>query len=737
MAEKSASLSRRMKKHLKLARVSRINKLHQVWENNLLEFSSLDSNGARRPTWCVRVLALGALAVIMAAAIVALVMAPPPKPLEDDRYLARQHAAPLSALEENHFARLSRSLNRMADPCQDFYAYVCANWEPPRDVFVAPWKRSPLPGWEWTNAASGPAGDSASVRRVSAALTKCWRVYTDRHETQPELVRALRSLGVPINPRRWEILDRPLDVLVRLSLRAALPVTLLAEPTADLRAPGQMIVLLAKGRIYQQWAEARLAEEPKALHAAAELIGGARFARDVVNVESVVSRWADTFATNFAGSEPEYLTVRSLALRTPGISVNDWLRAINQSPPVYVNAVDDVYVFDQYGVQLTQRIDAEFGGARRREVIRWIAALVFHYLAPATSFNLMLRFNRPPQRSCYEYALTLAPYALVTQAARRRVWPEEARAARTVYERVRDVVRSSLADWMASRVSRNEAETRVNALNVVMGVPEHLSTAAGLDAEYDYLEGFHGVFIRDLLRSLKAKARRAARLFNASLSTPVANLRTAMYSGAPHPSIGDEPFFVPYYHVIVVPPRFLAPPFVLINSSAASYGGFGHVVGAAMLEAFDSRGLLLSHQGIRADWLDSTTRDKWTSKRKCLLTRYATGAAPFDSDYSRNTLDENYADVAGYEAALRALRSDPSYRQHEESPVAELNNEQLFYVSLCYKWCSRGRPPLQHAANETWRTRPDHKCNIALPTVAGFADAFGCAQRFGDVCDVL
>ncbi|KAH7965947.1 hypothetical protein HPB49_012278 [Dermacentor silvarum] len=687
-----------MKKHLKLVGVSQINTLHQVWVSHLLESSSQDSDGAR-PAWCVRVVALGGLAAIMAAAIVALVMAPPPRPLEDDRWLARQHAAPLSALEENHFARLSRSLNRMADPCRDFYAYVCANWEPPRDVFVAPWKRSPLPGWEWTNAASGPAGGSASVRRVSTALTKCWRVFTDRHETQPELVRALRSLGVPVNPRRWEILDRPLDVLVRLSLRAALPVTLLAEPTADLRAPGQMIVLLAKGRIYQQWAEARLAEDPKALQASAELIGGARFARDVVSVESIVSRWADTFASDHAGSEPEYLTVRSLALRTPGISVDDWLRAINQSPPVYVSAADDVYVFDQRGVQLTHRIDAEFGG-RRREVLRWIAALVFHYLAPATSFNLMLRFGRPPQRSCYEYALTLAPYALVTQAARRRVWPEEASAARAVYERLREVVKSSLADWMASRAAREEAEARVNALNV-------------------------------------AKAKRAARLFNASQSAPVANLRTTMYSGAPQPSIGDEPFFVPYYHVIMVPPRFLAPPFVLINSSAASYGGFGHVVGAAMLEAFDSHGLLLSHLGIRAEWLDSTTRDKWASKRKCLLRRYATGAAPFDADYSRNTLDENYADVAGYEAALRALRSDPRYRPREESPVAELNNEQLFYVSLCYKWCSQGRPPLQHGANDTSRTRPDHKCNIALPTVAGFADAFGCTPRFGDVCDVL
>ncbi|XP_065296999.1 neprilysin-1-like [Dermacentor albipictus] len=734
MAVKPASLSRSMKKHLKLVGVSQINALHQGWVSRPSESSSEDSDGAR-PPWCVRVLALGALAAIMAAAIVALVMTPPPRPREDDRWLARQHAAPLSALEENHFARLSRSLNRMADPCRDFYAYVCANWEPPRDVFAAPWKRSPLPGWEWTNAASGPAGGSASVRRVSAALTKCWRVFTDRHETQPELVRALRSLGVPVNPRRWEILDRPLDVLVRLSLRAALPVTLLAEPTADLRAPGQMIVLLAQGRIYKQWAEARLAADPKALQASAELIGGAKFARDVVSVESIVSRWADTFASGHAGSEPEYLTVRSLALRTPGISVHEWLRAINQSPPVYVSAADDVYVFDQRGVQLTHRIDAHFGGGRRREVLRWIAALVFHYLAPATSYNLMLRFGRPPQRSCYEYALALAPYALVTQAARRRVWPEEVSAARAVYERLRAVVRSSLADWMASRAAREEAETRVNALSVVLGVPDHLNTAAGLDAEYDYLEGFHSVFIRDLLRSFKAKAKRAARLFNASQSAPVANLRTAMYSGAPHPSIGDEPFFVPFYHVIVVPPRFLAPPFVLINSSAASYGGFGHVIGAAMLEAFDSHGLLLSHLGIRAEWLDSTTREKWASKRKCLQRRYATGAAPFDADYSRNTLDENYADVAGYEAALRALRSDPSYRPREESPVAELNNEQLFYVSLCHKWCSRGRPLLR--ANDTSRTRADHKCNIALPTVAGFADAFGCAPRFGDVCDVL
>ncbi|KAK8758917.1 hypothetical protein V5799_003452 [Amblyomma americanum] len=669
----------------------------------------------------------------MAAAIVALVLAPPPRAREEDRWLVRMHAAPLSALEENHFGRVSRSLNRMADPCHDFHAYVCANWEPPRDVFAAPWKGPHLPAWEWTNAANG--GGSTSVRRVSAALTKCWRVFADRHETQAELKRALRSLGVPLKPRRWEVLDRPLDVLVRLSLRAALPVTLLAEPSADLRAPGQMILLLARGSIYQKWAEARITDDHNTLHASAELIGGARFARDVVGVESVVSQWADAY-TSEPGPDPEYLSVRSLAHRTPGISANEWLRAINQSPPVSLGAADDVYVLDHRGVELTHRLDVEFGN-RRREVLRWVAAVIFHYLAPATSFNLMLRFGRPPQRSCYEYALSLAPYALVTQAAQRRLWREEERAARVIYERVRGAVKRSLADWMATPVARQEAASRVDALSAVLGVPEHLRTAAGLDAEYDYLEGFHGVFIRDLLRSLRAKAKRAAQLFNASLSAAVPNLRTAMYSGAPPPSIGDEPFFVPYYHVIVVPPRFLAPPFVLVNSSAASYGGFGHVVGATMLEAFDSRGLLLSYQGIRAEWLDSTTREKWASKRRCLLKRYATGTAPFDDDYSRRTLDENYADVAGYEAALRALRSDPGYMPRDASPVAELNNEQLFYVSLCYKWCSQGRPPLQHSANDTARTRADHKCNIALPTVAGFADAFGCTPRFGDACDVL
>ncbi|KAH9370728.1 hypothetical protein HPB48_013965 [Haemaphysalis longicornis] len=638
------------------------------------------------------------LAVTMASAIVALIHV---SPAEEPDYAGReegrrrrQHAAPLNTVEEDHFGRVSRSLNRMADPCTDFHSYVCANWEPPP-------KR----------AADFVAASEAEVERV------------------------LRSLGVPLRPRRWEILDRPLDVLVRLSLRAALPVTLLVEPTADLRSTGQMILIMARGHLYQQWAAARFSEDNKTLSAAAELIGGVRFARDVVSVESVVFRWFG----DFSGSTPdtEYVSMRSLARRTPGIHVDEWLRAINQSPPVSVSADDDVYLFDPRGVELTRRIDVEFTD-RRREVLRWIAAVVFHYLAPATSFNMMTRFRRSPQRSCFEYALLLAPYAVATQVAGRRVWPREARMAREVYARVRDVIRTSMADWVAAPVVRVHAASRVNALNAVLGLPAHLDSAAKLDAEYDYLERFHGVFIRDLLRSLKSKAARAARLFAESYSAPVPNLRAATFLGAPYPGpAGEEPYFMPYYHLVVVPPQYLLPPYVLVNSSAASYGGLGHLIGATILEAFDSRGLTLGHEGIRVDWLDATSREKWAVKRKCLLKRYNTGVGPFDAEYSRRTLDENYANVAGYEAALRAVKTDPRYRPRDESPVPGLNNEQLFYVSLCYKWCDRGQPSPGRGANGTTRTRPEHKCNIALPTVAGFTDAFGCEARWRDICDVL
>lgn len=97
------------------------------------------------------------------------------------------------------------------------------------------------------------------------------------------------------------------------------------------------------------------------------------------------------------------------------------------------------------------------------------------------------------------------------------------------------------------------------------------------------------------------------------------------------------------------------------------------------------------------------------------------------------TLDDNYADVAGYHTTLKALHRDPRFQPRADSPVIGLSNSQLFYVSLCFKWCTTKRNLF---SNSTEFPRPDHRCNIALSTAAGFKKAFGCTQDTDELCDM-
>ncbi|EEC07332.1 endothelin-converting enzyme, putative [Ixodes scapularis] len=413
------------------------------------------------------------------------------------------------------------------------------------------------------------------------------------------------------------------------------------------------------------------------LFGAANFIGGTHFANDVIIAQSLISSWAGNYT---APADPEYVTVRQLADRTPGISASLWLRAINQNRNLKLTSHDEVYLFNPRGVELTHKIVLEFK-ERRTQILRWIAMTVYNYLSPAMSFTLMNKLNKTPL-SCYDYMVVLAPYALAMEATRHQISLAELNLARDMYRRLRTVVKSSF-DWM-DKESQGEAAKRVDAIIPIFGVPRHLNAPSRMDQEYRYLESFKGVFIVHLLNSLEGKSLATIKMYNGSFSKPVKHLRTTMYQGSLYPDAG--PYFFPFYHVMMVTPRFLVPPFVLANSTAATYGGLGHAMATELFQ------------------------------------------------YSKRTLDDNYAEVAGYQAAAQALRMDPSFQPEGSSPIRGLSNQQLFYVSLCYKWCST---KLKLQSNDTSHTRPDHRCNIALSTDRRFRNAFGCPEKPDMICDVL
>lgn len=345
---------------------------------------------------------------------------------------------------------------------------------------------------------------------------------------------------------------------------------------------------------------------------AAEFIGGPNFAQDVMKVQSEVSAWSANYT---APTDPEYITIRELARRTPGIELEDWIRVINQDPHIQLDADGEVYLFNSRGVELTHKIVTRFA-KERWPLLRWIAATIYGYLAAGMSFNLMDKFRKTPS-ACYDYMVDLAPYALATQATMLPVPTQKVHLARAMYNGLRKVAANSF-DWMENS-SRNKATKRIVAITPILGVPKGLDSAKEMDRAYDYLETFRGPFLRHLLKSYANKARAALAMYNASFSTPAHDLRAMTQLGNLHPD--SNIYFQPFHHVIMVPSHFFAAPFLTMNSKAFSYGALGHAMAREMYRAFDSTMISLSSSGTRSEWLDAASRERLDSKRNCILKR--------------------------------------------------------------------------------------------------------------------
>ncbi|XP_075731237.1 uncharacterized protein LOC119181838 isoform X2 [Rhipicephalus microplus] len=298
------------------------------------------------------------------------------------------------------------------------------------------------------------------------------------------------------------------------------------------------------------------------------------------------------------------------------------------------------------------------------------------------------------------------------------------RAMSTALWRATESIITDLS-WI-DEATRKRGLERIRRLGRVVGHPFNLS-----DAKQELRE--HYAFVpklpashADMFTTLHdAYARRRLALLKATEPS-------VRREDPEQPMILVNAFYVPIYHwVFIMDGIMFAPFYTLTVPDSVNYGALGHVVGHEVTHSFDPVLGVFNASGQKDDWWSPDSRKLFDERIRCLRNLYNAVPWSYGVRYGDSALSENFADCGGMEKVMRALRDlgpqpDVTLGEHR------LTAQQAFFVSSCFKWCSK-YVPKPAAAGE----KPDEiaqlysplnmRCNVPLMNTPAFADAFDCA----------
>jgi endothelin-converting enzyme/putative endopeptidase len=227
--------------------------------------------------------------------------------------------------------------------------------------------------------------------------------------------------------------------------------------------------------------------------------------------------------------------------------------------------------------------------------------------------------------------------------------------------------------WMAPS-TKKEAITKLDALQVSVGYPDHWRSYSGYEVKADDL--FGNVWRSDLFDYHYQLSR---------IGTPTDRKEWTM-----------EPQTVnavnlPLHNALNFPAAILEPPFFDPKApAAANYGAIGTVIGHEISHTFDSEGAAFDAKGRVRNWWTPEDFAHFKTATDALAAQYDT-YSPFPDVHinGHQTLAENIADVAGVSAAFDAYHA--SLKGKPAPVVDNLSGDQQFFLAYAQNWCSKVR----------------------------------------------
>ena len=225
-------------------------------------------------------------------------------------------------------------------------------------------------------------------------------------------------------------------------------------------------------------------------------------------------------------------------------------------------------------------------------------------------------------------------------------------------------------DWMAAK-TRGLAKVKLAAIENKIGYPDKWR-------DYSKLEVTRGDWLGDYTRARVFESRRQL----AKIGKP---LDRTDWDMSP-PTVNA--YYDPAMNNINFPAGILQPPFFDADlDPAVNYGAIGGVIGHEMTHGFDDEGRKFDDKGNMNDWWTAEDAKEYETRSECFVKEYSSftvaGGVPVNG---KLTLGENTADNGGLRLALMAL-NDSSVAKPEK-PIDGFTQEQRLFLGWAQVWCT-------------------------------------------------
>jgi predicted metalloendopeptidase len=625
------------------------------------------------------------------------------------------------------------TINRGADPCDDFYEYACGGWI----------GRTPLPAHHgyWTRGVGALSGEiSARMRDVfedsstaegedEARLRRFYGACMDGGGSA--LANLRRQLGgIADSKRRRDFIRSVASVH---GMGATPFVQLSVAPDGE--SPETMALHIRQGglglpalKFYSSNAE----EHQRVLdayrsHMASmfKLLGmpdqqAADAAKAVVHFESALAGYqTDRSVLRDPRETHNKLTVQDLRR----LSYTPWHIFLEElgHPEITGVVVESRRYMAGIGMLL-----ARTPPATARQYVRWhlILQTAAHVPELAETHNEFFGKQRggrrepaPAWQRCVTATQTAMPVAFGRAYVKRFFAPEQRAAALEILNGVEDALKASLeqSGW-ADPASRTQAQAKLAAVHKEIG---HQGTwPSPVNVSIDPANHLENVF---------AAHRRLTDTRLGLVGKPVVREYWEQ-----SPSIVDASYSR-RRNRLTVTAAFLQPPFFDHGRPAVmNFAALGQAVGHELTHGLDEQGRYFDGGGRLGDlWTDATVR-AFGERATCIETLYsAEEVEPGHSIDGARTLDEGIADLGGLQLAHAAYRRWARSHGGDESPhVQGLSNEQLFFVAYAQAHCTVTTEEYLRlwVANDS-RPPPPASVNLPVAAIPAFVQAFECAPK--------
>ena len=626
------------------------------------------------------------------------------------------------------------SLDRTADPCNDFYKFSCGGWmtNNPIPADQASWSVYAKLGIENQQFLWGILQEDASAtnrtpvqQKVGDFFAACMNTAAidalgakplqpglariDALQTRAQLQEAIATLHHDFAGSFFfgtgagqDAVDATVEIVQLRPAGLGLP-----DRDYYLKTDPKSVELRAKYVLFVQQM-LTLAGEPQD-RAAAE-------SAQILTIETALAKAS---LTRVDRRDPHkiyhMMTLAELTQLTPAIDWPVYFKTQGIAPVARLNVSQPEYV---------KALQSELNN-EPLEALR--AYLRFHLLTAAapylsqpfvqTDFNFYSKTLRgipsqPPRwKTCTQGVDRMLGEALGQEFVRRTFSPDMKAKTQLMTEQIEAAMKQEIEglDWM-SAPTKEEALRKLHAIRNKIGYPDHWRDYTALVIKpNDYAGNAARAYRFDQDRNWN-KLGKPVDLTEWGMTPPTVNA-----------------YFNPQMNDINFPAGVLQPPlYDTKEDDAPNYGNTGSTIGHELTHAFDDQGRQFDDKGNLRDWWTPADAKGFEDRINCIRNQYADYVIVDDIHInSKLTSGEDVADLGGTLLAYIAWKKQTAAQTL--TPVDGFTPDQRFFIGMAQWACENERPENQRVNAATDPHSPGFaRVNGVVVNMPQFQTAFGC-----------